>query len=55
MTLQVWFWLLMALWLIFGAWDYRVPNQPWVRGGGYLLMFLLFALLGWKVFGSPVQ
>lgn len=50
------FWVLMFLWLIFGiAW-----NRGWVDGtygpwGNWLLLFILFVLLGWKVFGAPLH
>ena len=59
MTLQIWFWLFMALWLIFGFWrNYSSPvtGQPLFIGiGGHVLSFILFAILGWQVFGSPVK
>ena len=60
MTLAIWFWLAMALWLIFGLWREKVivtgtAQQPYIyRVGGHLLEFVLFVVIGWKVFGSPV-
>ena len=46
------FWILMLLWLVFGAWrDW--PNH--VAMGGTLLAFVLFLLLGWRVFGPPIH
>jgi len=54
MTLQIWFWLFMALWLFFGVWRDRArPMFDWV--GGLALEFLLFVIIGWQVFGSPVK
>ncbi|HLZ39414.1 MAG TPA: hypothetical protein VKQ11_00535 [Candidatus Sulfotelmatobacter sp.] len=53
MTLQVWFWLFMALWLVFGIWRGRTDGWPF--WGGHFLLFVLFAILGWQVFGSPVK
>ena len=55
MTLQIWFWLFMALWLFFGIWRERAnPNYPqWV--GGLAVEFILFLIVGWKLFGSPVN
>ena len=57
MALNVWFWIIMLLWLLLSLWRDYVPGQPYPfwRGGGTLLAFILFAILGWKVFGSPVQ
>ena len=55
MSLQILFWFLMILWLIFGAWGYRDPAQPFVRGGWNLLAFVLLAILGWQVFGAPIR
>ncbi len=52
MTIAFLFWLLMILWLIFGLYMGR-DNHLWL-GGGLLLWILLF-LLGWKVFGFPIQ
>lgn len=57
MTLDVVFWILMLLWLVFGAWPvFRGPAAPnWPLIGGTLLQFILFALLGWKVFGPAIH
>lgn len=54
------FWGLMFLWLIFGLYWYW-PTGPAAIGvvylpvGGHVIMFILFALLGWQVFGKAVQ
>lgn len=54
MTIGFIFWLLMILWLVFGVWSLRgqPPNWPFV--GGSAFAFILFFLLGWKVFGWPI-
>jgi len=48
------FWLLMILSLIFWGW-----SRPWEGdrqiGGMTLLVFILFFLLGWKVFGFAIH
>lgn len=54
------FWILMLVWLVFGFWINWPANgsaDPVAYGliGGNLLLFLVVALLGWKVFGSPVK
>ena len=55
MTAAVWFWILMILPLLFGGWRFYndAPNRPFY-GLGMLLWVLLF-LIGWKVFGPPIQ
>lgn len=48
------FWFLMLLWLLSGVGWYRNwgPFGFWGFGA---LGFILLALLGWKVFGTPVH
>lgn len=57
MPLSILFWVLMILWFVLGMWGSYVPGQPYpLRAGvGNLMLFLLFCILGWKIFGSPVQ
>lgn len=51
------FWLLMILWLLFGLYwnrgDFRSGNYGLV--GGNLMLFIVLFLLGWQVFGFPIQ
>jgi Flp pilus assembly protein protease CpaA len=56
MTIGFIFWLLMLLWLVFGAWTHWSAATPpnWPVLGGSLFAFILFFLLGWKVFGWPI-
>lgn len=50
------FWVLMILWLVLGGWGaYGAGPAGWHSFGGTLLEFVLFALLGWRTFGAPVQ
>ncbi len=56
MTFALAFWVLMLIWLVFGvvvpfAWP-AGPYHPIVNG---LLLFILFLLLGWRVFGAPLH
>jgi hypothetical protein len=54
MTLAFWYWLLMVIWLLFGFWRYYDPAQPFYRNwGGHFLGFLLFLVIGLKLFGDP--
>lgn len=49
MTLNVWFWLFMALWLIFGVGlPFAMPAEGktrWDGAGARLLIFLLFFIV----------
>lgn len=46
MTLGIAFWVLMLLWLV--LWWVHPPYST-------LVVFVLFALLGWKVFGPALR
>lgn len=51
------FWMLMILWLIFGLgypFFVEAPNRR-ILVGGNVLLFILLALLGLKVFGSAIK
>lgn len=56
MSIGLIFWIIMLLWLIFSiSW-----NRGWVDAaygpiGSSLLLFVLFLLLGWRVFGAPIH
>lgn len=53
MSLQIWFWIFMAAWLLFHGWRYRTdPTYPWPNS---LIPFILFLILGWQIFGNPVK
>ena len=58
MTLAILFWLLMILWLLFG-WQALPPASPdrpaYWRFGGFGLLWVLLALLGYSTFGSPIK
>jgi len=55
MTLQLLFWILMLLVLVFGLWTNWPLKDRWRPAGNLLLIFMLFLILGWAVFGAPVQ
>ena len=57
MPLGLMFWIIMFLWLILGFWLYWPgrPTQPYGAVGNTLMLFILFLLLGWRVFGAPLQ
>jgi hypothetical protein len=58
MTLAIWFYILMLLWLVFGFywyWPGRAGSAGWWPLGGNSLLFLLLLILGIAQFGSPVK
>jgi len=55
MSLGLAFWILMLIWLAFSLMAFGGYGGPYVLRGSGLLLFILFALLGWKVFGKPIQ
>jgi len=59
MTLGFLYWLLMIFWLVFGLWPVwpapAAPRTAWWPLGGYVVLWVLLFLLGWKVFGWPIQ
>jgi hypothetical protein len=47
------FWFLMLLWAVVGFWDnFSDPPNRYRRGAWSFLLFVLFALLGWAVYGG---
>lgn len=57
MSMGLIFWIIMLLWLIFAiAWNWNVPAvAPYGPLGNSILLFVLFLLLGWSVFGAPIR
>jgi hypothetical protein len=60
MTMGILYWILMLLWLLSGLWLYwpaqpAQPRPPYLAPANTLLLFILFLLLGWKVFSAPIQ
>lgn len=53
MPIGVLFWVLMVLWVVLGLWVSIGLGAPLI--GFNLLLFVLIALLGWKVFGPVLQ
>jgi len=56
MSLGLAFWILMLIWFVFSALVFGgFVAGTYAVGGGALLHFVLFLLLGWKVFGPPLH
>jgi hypothetical protein len=56
MTIGLLFWILMVVWVVFGAsrWWGSPPAAPWAPAGD-VLTFILFLLLGIAAFGWPIR
>ena len=57
MTMRLLFWILMLLWLVFGIGGpvYLGYGGNGIHIAGVSLAYICVALLGWKVFGRPVD
>lgn len=56
MTLGLAFWVLMLIWAVFGLLThFGVVSGAYAIGTSTVLLFVLFALLGWQVFGPPLH
>lgn len=60
MTRGLIFWILMLIWFVFGLLVNFAPgsfgNYTHIAAGAdMVLFFILFALLGWQIFGPPVH
>lgn len=56
MKLALCYWILMLFWLVFlgcGIWSTGWTNLK--QSGGNIMIFILFLLLGWEVFGAPLH
>jgi hypothetical protein len=50
------FWILMLIWFVFALAVFGgFVVGTYAVGGGALLHFILFLLLGWQVFGAPLR
>ena len=55
MTLGLCFWIIMLVWLVFGALLHFGLVGGVYAGANVLLLFVLFGLLGWATFGAPLH
>jgi hypothetical protein len=56
MGLGLAFWILMLIWLVGGVyygWSTGTPDRFLL--GGNIMLFILFLLVGWQVFGAPIH
>jgi len=54
-TVSLLFGILMILWGISIIAGWAGFGGPWLISGSQVLQWILFALLGWKVFGPLIQ
>lgn len=47
----------MLLWFVFWLWGnyWTAAPHPWALIGNNLFLFVLFFLIGWRVFGAPLH
>lgn len=56
MTLGLCYWILMLIWFVFGLLvHFAVVAGTYGFLGNSILLFVLFLLLGWQVFGPPLH
>jgi hypothetical protein len=51
MPLAIAYWVIMLIWLVLGLYQSGIV---WLTGPN-IILFVLLLLLGWKVFGVPLQ
>lgn len=55
MTLGLCYWILMLVWLVFGLLVHFGTVAAYGAIGNVVLLFVLFLILGWQVFGAPLR
>ena len=57
MPLSLLFWIIYILTIVGGVWSYYDSAQPlWYRRfGGYLILWILVGILGYRVFGAAIK
>jgi hypothetical protein len=55
MTRGLIFWILMLIWFVFMLAAFGGFVGRYGAEGNNLLLFILFLLLGWQVYGAPVR
>lgn len=55
MSLGLAFWIIMLIWFVFGLLIHFGVVGGIYAGANVLLLFVLFVLLGWQVFGQPIH
>jgi hypothetical protein len=54
MSTAVWFWLLFVVSILFSGFGAFNPTNQYGRWS-WVVIYVLLGLLGWRLFGQPVQ
>ena len=54
MPMVVAYWVLMLLLLVFGV-LYVWPHGAFLFSGNFVIVYMLLLIIGWRLFGKPVQ
>jgi hypothetical protein len=54
MSIELLFWFIMLVWLLFYGFVWYNPN-PRLAHGPHIILWILLALLGWKVMGPMLH
>lgn len=49
------FWMIMIIILLFGGWGWYAGTWTYHVVGVSFILWVLIALIGWQVFGPPIQ
>jgi hypothetical protein len=56
MPLQVLFWMIYIIAILFSGWVYYAPNTAWFRPfSGLFAIWVLIGILGYRVFGAAIK
>lgn len=60
MAAGIWFWIIYVICVLAGVFfSWPIDNTPgqkiWRPFGVNIVIFILLGILGWKVFGPPIQ
>lgn len=55
MPIGLCFWIIMLVWFVFGLLIHFGVVGGVYAGANVLLLFVLFLLLGWQTFGTPLH
>jgi hypothetical protein len=55
MPMELLFWIIFLLWIVFYAVGYAPQGAIWWGRGWPIFLIVLIGLLGWQVFGRPIH
>lgn len=54
MSAEIWYWLILIIWIIFGVVEF-FNDDIRIRRGGNIVLIVLLVLIGFMVAGSPLK